>query len=501
MMNTAENIRFKRRKKITLLNSVMVLISYISTQTMTVVAKVMGLSSISYGQIGTLATFAIMVTLGFIVIIYQNQQMSNLFVNTVFFSQYIIWLVLYTIWTFFLGESRVMGLFFAMLALCFLMSSANRRQALILSTSVCVFHGIAVYWGITYRGQPGNLSQELFYVCCFLPSAVLISYLAGMFKKQRTAIRDAKRSAEQNLDSLQKMVFYIAEKCKTLSDASEELLDLSTNMKTSADEISAKTTKATSASDEVSAKTSLVAADINDASENINNIAVSFEEITATIQEISQNSEKAKTISNKAVTQSRFVSEKVKQLGEAAQEIGKITEVISDISEQTNLLALNATIEAARAGDAGKGFAVVASEIKELAGQTADATHQIKQQIHDIQEATTESVDEIVQNVQIINEIDEIISSITYAIEEQSQNTGNIARNVAQSSHGISEVKGKAVHTSTVVERIAKSIAEVNQDINTISANSTRVKKSAEDLRELSIELKDMTDECATGLA
>ncbi|TXM89919.1 hypothetical protein FV222_26050 [Methylobacterium sp. WL103] len=61
---------------------------------------------------------------------------------------------------------------------------------------------------------------------------------------------------------------------------------------------------------------------------------------------------------------------------------------ISGIAGQTNLPALNATIEAARAGEAGRGFAVVAAEVKELASQTARATHEIAGQIAQIQSAT-----------------------------------------------------------------------------------------------------------------
>ena len=69
--------------------------------------------------------------------------------------------------------------------------------------------------------------------------------------------------------------------------------------------------------------------------------------------------------------------EMVQGLDATAQKIGEVVELITDIAQQTNLLALNATIETARAGDAGKGFAVVATEVKNLAGQTANATEEI----------------------------------------------------------------------------------------------------------------------------
>jgi hemoglobin-like flavoprotein len=59
------------------------------------------------------------------------------------------------------------------------------------------------------------------------------------------------------------------------------------------------------------------------------------------------------------------------------EKVGRVAQQIDAIAKQTNLLALNATIEAARAGDAGKGFAVVAGEVKQLSGQTSQATKEI----------------------------------------------------------------------------------------------------------------------------
>ena len=64
----------------------------------------------------------------------------------------------------------------------------------------------------------------------------------------------------------------------------------------------------------------------------------------------------------------------IEALRVAVEAVEKVTKEVHAIAKQTNLLALNATIEAARAGDAGRGFAVVASEVKQLSGETKNAT-------------------------------------------------------------------------------------------------------------------------------
>ena len=294
------------------------------------------------------------------------------------------------------------------------------------------------------------------------------------------------------LDKLQNIIKEISGNAETLNQSSTNLSELSGQMSSGADIMAGKSDTVATAAEEMSSNMTTVAAAIEQASTNVGMVATASEEMTGTINEIAQNSEKARSISGEAVSKARSASDLVRELGSAAQDIGKVTETITEISEQTNLLALNATIEAARAGDAGKGFAVVANEIKELARQTADATQEIKGKIEGIQGSTAGTVTEIGQITKVIDEVNEIVSTIATAVEEQSVTTKEIAGNIAQASQGIQEVTKNVAQSSTVAGEIAGDIAEVNQSSGEMSSSSSQVNLSAEELNRLAGQLKDM---------
>jgi methyl-accepting chemotaxis protein len=284
----------------------------------------------------------------------------------------------------------------------------------------------------------------------------------------------------------------IANDSDKLNTSSADLSSLSAQMSGGAENMAGKSNTVAAAAEEMSSNMNSVAVAMEEAATNIGMVAAAAEQMTSTINEIAQNSEKASNITGEAVNQTQSASTKVDELGRAANEIGKVVETITEISEQVNLLALNATIEAARAGEAGRGFAVVANEIKDLAKQTAEATQEIKGKIGAIQGSTNATVTEIDQVSKIINDVNEIVTIIATAVEEQSVTTKEIAENVAQASQGIQEVNENVAQSSSVSAEIATDIAGVNQSAGEMSNGSAQVNLSAEELTKMGAKLTEM---------
>lgn len=360
---------------------------------------------------------------------------------------------------------------------------------MIVLTIICFFIGLALSFLISKA-----IVTPMIKGAAFAKQMSKGDFTAVLDINQKNEIGMLARALNDMVSSLASMFKGISENVETLSASSTELSAISQQMSLSAGQTSEKANSVAAGAEEMDANMTSIASATEQASTNVSMIAAASEEMTATINEIARNAENAREITTQAVSNARNATDTVNSLGKAAFEIGEVTETITEISSQTNLLALNATIEAARAGEAGKGFAVVAHEIKELAKQTAEATKEIADKIAGIQNSTNGTVAQIDQISKVISKINEIVSTIATAVEEQSATTKEITDNVAQASQGIKEITKNVSQSSAAAGEIAQEIAGVHRAANEISNNSSNVNVSADELSKVAEKLKAMID-------
>ena len=290
------------------------------------------------------------------------------------------------------------------------------------------------------------------------------------------------------------MLGQVVNSVDTLRLSSAEMTRISDQMAKGADLTAHKSNTVATAAKEMSANMNSVSAASEQATINVSKVAEAVAGTTTTIKAIAQQSQKARSIADSAVAQADHTSAKMNALGGAAAAISKVTEVITEISEQTNLLALNATIEAARAGEAGKGFAVVANEIKELARQTAEATHEIKAKIDGIQNSTDETVADMTQITEVINQVNDIVAAIATSVDNQLVSSEAVAGNVQEASAGFEEINENVSQCSHVTGQISEEIVDVKSSADELKQTSTEVASNVKELSQIAEKLHDVVD-------
>ena len=263
---------------------------------------------------------------------------------------------------------------------------------------------------------------------------------------------------------------------------------------TSSEQILATTTTvstATSATATAISETSTTVEEVQQASKLSSQKAKNVADSAQRVVQVFQNGQKAvdETINgiNKIREQMDSIAQTVVRLSEQSQSIGGIIASVTDIADQSNLLAVNAAIEAAKAGEQGRGFAVVAQEIKNLAGQSKQATLQVRNILNDIQKVTGAAVMATEQG-----------SKTVELGLKQSMQAGEAIRILAESSNEAVQAATQIVASSQQqvvgMDQIGIAMHNISQAGTETADSMSQAEKSAKSLYELGQKLKGMVE-------
>ncbi|MDJ0690361.1 MAG: PhnD/SsuA/transferrin family substrate-binding protein [Xenococcaceae cyanobacterium MO_188.B32] len=236
---------------------------------------------------------------------------------------------------------------------------------------------------------------------------------------------------------------------------------------------------------------------------------ISVEQMSRSIQAVAENASQAEQIvddtyntivnstSNMDLTVNSILNlrttvgetaKKMKHLGESSQKISQVVSFIEEIALKTNVLAINARAEAGRAGEYGQGFTIVAEQVGALAEQCASATKEIAVIVAAIQaetqevnqamesgtsqvvettrlvESTKQSLGQVLEKSQEINQLMGSISQTTVSQAKTSQNVTSLMQRIANLSETTSksskEVAQSMVETARVAAKLESTVAQ-----------------------------------------
>jgi methyl-accepting chemotaxis protein WspA len=269
----------------------------------------------------------------------------------------------------------------------------------------------------------------------------------------------------------------------------EKIAGLVRTVKKSTITLRSTATQMAATSHEQEATVSSFAATTTEIAAATKEISATGAELTATMAEVDRVAKESATVAvggrdslaemrgtmGALATSSTQISARLSAMNEKARDISGVVTTITKVADQTNLLSVNAAIEAEKAGEYGRGFLVVAREIRRLADQTASATLDIEQTVHQMQTAVSAGV----------MEMDKFSEQVRRSVAETEAVSGRLDRIIGQ----VQVLTDRFAHVSEGMRAQAQGAGQINEAMGALSGS---VKQTSRSLGEFSAAAEEM---------